>query len=113
MGRALRDLHAIVIRHPRRVGGDDGENDIALVQDFVVFEIVQQRRGGKLRLAGEKHRCARHDMRRVLAQACQQSIERHFAAPRFAGEDVGTPAPRQDQEHHRGAEQDGRPSAFE
>jgi hypothetical protein len=39
------DRNALGRRHPRPVGGFDGQNDVLLVQHLVVLETVQQRRG--------------------------------------------------------------------
>ncbi len=111
--RQRRDLHPLVVGDARRVGGDDGEDDVALVQHLVVLEIVQERGRRELRMAGQEHRRARHDMRRLLLEARKQRVERHLAALRLLREDVGAAAPGQDQQHHRGAEQDRRPGAFE
>ena len=77
-----------------------------------MLEVVQERSGREVRLAGKKHRGARHHVRRMFLQARQQSVERYFAAPRFLSENIGAPTPRQDEEHHRRAEQNRRPSAF-
>ena len=74
------------------------------MQNLVVLEVVEERSRRKFRLAGEEHRGARHHVRRMLLQARQQDIERHFAPPRFMGEDTGAPPPCQDAEHHRRAE---------
>ena len=43
----------------------------------------------------------------------QQRVERHFGAPGLLREDVGAAPPGQDDQHHRRAEQDRHPGAFE
>ena len=52
--------------------------DVLLVQHLVVLEVVQQRGRRELGIAGEEHRGAGHDVRRLLLQAVQQRLERHF-----------------------------------
>ena len=84
-----------------------------LVQHLVVLEVVQERGRRKVGLAGEEHGRARHDVRQLLLEARQQCIERHFGAPRFLHQDIGAAPPGQDQQDHRGAEQQRCPGAFE
>ena len=79
---------------PRRVGGDDGQNDVVLVQHLVVLEIVQQRGRREVRIAGEEHRGARHDVRRLLLQAADQRIDRHLDAARLLNQDAASRAAR-------------------
>ena len=98
---------------PRRVGGDDGQDDVVLVQHLVVLEIVQQRGRREIRIAGEEHRRARHDVRRLLLQAADQRIDRHFDAARLLNQDAAAALPRDDQQHHQDAEQDRQPRALQ
>ena len=111
------DTGAIVTRsssrHARRVLGDDGEDHVLLVQHLVVLEVVQQRGRRELGIAGEEHRGARHDVRRLLLQAVQQRLERHLGLARLVGKDARAAPPGQDQQHHGDAEQQRHPGAFQ
>ena len=113
MLRHRRDGHPLLLARARRVLGDDGEDDVVLVQHLVVLEIVQQRGRREFGIAGEEHRGARHDMRRLLLQAVQQRFERHLGLARLVGEDAGAAPPGQDQHHHEDAEQQRHPGAFQ
>ena len=93
MLRQRRDLHPLLFRYARRVGGDDGEDDVVLVQHLVMFEIMQQSGGRETGIAGQKYRGARHGMRRLLFQTAEQRLDRHFGAPRFIAQDSATTPP--------------------
>ena len=84
-----------------------------LVQHLVVLEVVQERRRRETGLAGEEHGGAGHDVRRLLFQVRDQAFERHFAAARLVGEERGAAPPGQNEEHHRGTEQQRCPRALQ
>ena len=77
--RSASMRHPLVLGHARRVGGHDGQDHIVLVQHLVVLEIVQQRGRREFGIAGQEHRGARHDVRRLLLQALAAASR---AAPR-------------------------------
>ena len=76
--RQLGHAHPFLLGYARHVRRGDGEDHIVLVQHLVVLEIVQERGGRRLGVAGQKHRGARHDMRRLLCQIVEQHVERYF-----------------------------------
>ena len=84
-----------------------------LVQHLVVLEIVQERGRRIFRVAGEKNRRPRHDVRRLLFQTLHQRLERHFRAPRLEGQQPRPAPPRGHDQHDREAEHDRNPRAFQ
>ena len=107
------DLDALVLGCARRIGGDDGEDDVVLVQHLVVLEVMQQRGRREIRIAGEEHRGAGHDVRRLLFQVADQRVDRHFDPARLLNKNAASTLPGDDQQNHEGTEQNRQPRTIE
>src|SRR4029077_1459440 len=86
---------------------------VLLVQNLVVLEVVQERRGGGGRIAGEEHGGTRNDVRRLALHAVHERFTRDLGAPGLGRQKVGSAPPRDDQQHHGDAEQQRHPGAFQ
>ena len=93
--RQRLDPHAIFFGNARRIGSDNCQHDIMLMQDFVVLQVMQKRGRRKFGVAREKHGRSRNDVRRFFLKATEQCVERNFGTPCLADQNSGSAAPGQ------------------
>ena len=105
-------LHAVLCRDAREVFGDDGQDDIVLMQHLVVLQAVQQRGGRAFRCCGEEHGRAGNAWRRLFLQRLDQRLDRHLEPPCLGGEDARAPAPGEHDGDEQAADQERHPAAL-
>ena len=110
--RELFDLIAFVGSDARRRFRIHADNKDALVQNFIVLEIVHERRRRHFCIARQEDRCARDTRRFGFFQHANEIAHRDRVTMRLGGKEARATQPGPHHQHNHAADQNRHPATF-